>query len=122
MAVLYEILKLDPEATWPKRPELPPTTNVPADVPTPPSPRADDTESEVKPLEKSKTIWGGIIAWLGGMSAAFVNMFQYLATPWGFAALVFITLVLSIGLYLVIKGRLDVQKVLKHLSQDDADG
>jgi len=51
-----------------------------------------------------------------------MGSFQYIATPWGFAALVFIVGALSLGLYLVIKGRIDVNNIMKHLSQDDSDG
>lgn len=123
MAVLSEIMALDQEARFKTtqeeaKAEPPPPTPDEA-KPVPKSPRADDTESEVKPLQKSKVIWGGIITWLSGMASSLVNMFQYLATPWGFAALVFITLALSLGLYLIIKGRIDVQKLVVHLSQAD---
>lgn len=120
MAILNQIMAIDPEARFveqkPEPASPPPVPTVP-----PTSPRADDTEKEVKPLDKSKTIWGGIITWLGGMFGTFASMFQYIATPWGFAALVFITVALGLGLYLIIKGRIDVQKLVVHLSQDDSD-
>lgn len=120
MAVLREIMNIDASARFVEtRPEAAP---APAPVPTGPppiSPRADDTEAEVKPLTKSKTVWGGILSGLGGMAGTLAGAFQYIATPWGFAALVFIVTVIALGIYLVVKGRLDVQKVVKHLSQDD---
>lgn len=119
MAVLKQIMELDASArfgpTAPIAPEPPPLP----DTPPPLSPAANDTESEVKPVSKSKTIWGGLMAGLGGISGSILGAFQYIATPWGFAALVFLVLVISIGTYLVIKGRLDVQKVVKHLSLED---
>jgi len=121
MATLRQIMAQDPEAKFEVAVDVP-EPQKPADAPLPPSPKADDTVSEVKPLEKSKTIWGGIITWLGGMIGSISGIYQYIATPWGFAALVFITGALSIGLYLVIKGRIDVNNIMKHLSQDDSDG
>lgn len=123
MAVLSEIMAIDPEARFVEQ-KSEPVAPPPAPTPSPPpiSPRADDTEKEVKPITKSKAIWGGIITWLGGMASTILSAFQYIATPWGFAALVFITAVLGVGLYLIIKGRVDVQKLVVHLSQDDSDG
>jgi hypothetical protein len=43
-------------------------------------------------------------------------MFEYLATPWGFACFALLLIVLTIGFVLVIKGRVDVQKIVEHLS------
>jgi lysozyme family protein len=124
MALLRQIMAMDPTAKFDidAAPPLVPTDAPIQPEPTPASPKADDTVSQVKPLEKSKTIWGGIITWLSGISAAVMGSFQYIATPWGFAALVFIVGALSLGLYLVIKGRIDVNNIIKHLSQDDSDG
>jgi hypothetical protein len=57
MAVLKQMMALDPEVRFdaakpspPEPPEIPPV-----DTPPPPSPKAIDTESEVKPAAKSKT-------------------------------------------------------------------
>lgn len=122
MAMLSELMAIDPEARFVE--QQPEPAEPPPSVPTGPppiSPRADDTQAEVKPALKGKTIWGGVITWLGGMIGTFFGQFQYIATPWGFAAMVFITVALGLGLYLIIKGRLDVQKVVEHLSQDDDD-
>lgn len=120
MAILCEIMAIDATARFQEtRPEpTAPPPSVPK-APPPISPRADDTESDVKPLSKSKSIWGGVLTWISGMAGTLFSAFQYIATPWGFAALVLIIVTISIGLYLVVKGRFDVQKVIKHLSQDD---
>jgi putative chitinase len=75
---------------------------------------------DVKPLEKSKTIWGGILQWLGGTGATLFGAFQYIATPWGFAAFALIIAVISVGLFLVVKGRIDVNEIVKKLSNQDA--
>lgn len=103
-----------------EQPETPPQHKP---VQTPKEVETDRTQIEVpgaeKPMSESKTIWGGILAWLGGVGGSLIGAFEYIATPWGFAALVFIVLVISLGLYLVIKGRLDVQKVVRKLSGED---
>lgn len=77
-------------------------------------------QPEVKPIEKSKTIWGGVLQWFSGVGATLFGAFQYIATPWGFAAFALIILVISVGLFLVIKGRVDVQNVVKQLSDQNA--
>jgi putative chitinase len=82
---------------------------------------ADGDTSEAKPLEKSKTIWGGVISSLGGVFGTLFGAFQYIATPWGFAALVFIVAVIAFGLFMVIKGRIDSQTLIKQLMGDRAD-
>lgn len=120
MAVLKQIMALDPEASFVTKAKPESQVAPPPVEPAPPlSPRADDAESEVKPLGKSKTVWGGVAQWLAGVIATVGGMFQYIATPWGFAVTVLIIGSLSIGLYLVIKGRIDVNKIVKHLSQDE---
>jgi lysozyme family protein len=119
MAVLKELLALDPQArfkvsTLPKVP--PPVPTVPTEKP---SPKAEDTESQTKPLPKSKTIWGGLMTWLAGIGSAIGGLFDKLDNPYVLAAFVIVLILASVGLYLVIKGRIDVQKIIKHLSQDD---
>lgn len=90
------------------------------DVPPTYSPKATDpTEGDVKPLTKSKTIWGGVLSWFAGVGSTVAGMFEYLATPWGFAVFASLLVAVSIGAWLVIKGRVDVQKVVKHLSEED---
>lgn len=116
MAVLWAIMDLDKSARF----KAGTTPKVPKpDVPQGPSPRADDTEQEVTPVVKGKTIWGGFLTWAGGVIAAINGQWEHLATPWGFASLVVIILVLSLGLFLIVKGRLNLQNIIKHLSEDD---
>lgn len=116
MAVLKQIMALDASARFDApRPTVqePPPPIVPEEVP--PSPRADDEVSQVKPLTKSTTIWGGIGQWL---TTAGMSVFGWLqGIPW--QVVVACLLVGSVALYLVITGRLNVQKIIKHLSNDD---
>ena len=81
-----------------------------------PEPRADEP---VKPLKKSKTIWGGIIGWLTSIGSTIAGFFEHLDNPYTLTAFVVIVLVLSVAAYMVIKGRIDVQKIVKQLSGDD---
>lgn len=59
------------------------------------------------------------MAWLSGMSGAFAALFQRLDNAYTLAAFVIIVLAASVGAYLVIKGRVDVNKLVEHLSDDD---
>lgn len=126
MAVLRVLMDLDPTAKFakydarkpePKAPKPPPAT------PEQPSPKADDTQSQVKPVSKSKTIFGGIAGYLttaGAAIAGFIDKLGENPYAWGFVGIVLV--IGGICLYLVIKGRLDVQKIIEHLSQDDKGG
>jgi lysozyme family protein len=121
MAVLKQMMALDGEVRFnaaqpspPEPPEVPPL-----DAPPPLSGKAIDTETEVKPIAKSKTVWGGVLAWLSGMSGAVAAFFEHLDNPYTLAAFVIIALMASVGGYLVIKGRVDVNKIVEHLSDDD---
>ncbi len=78
---------------------------------------AKDVPPEPKPLAKSKTIWGGISQYLMTGGAAVLAFLQGLP-PWLIAA---ILVGGAVSLYLVIKGRIDVQKVLKQLVPEEAD-
>lgn len=123
MAVLRQVMSLDVEAKFTRaRVEAPPPEPPPPppSAPVPPSPSAVDTESQAPPLTTDKSIWGTLVSALSGIGAAITGMFQYLTTPWGFAAFVLIVLVIAVGTYLVISGRFDTQGIIRHLSQDDA--
>lgn len=116
-------LALDLARRYPRKLEVieepPAETATPAELePIGGSAKAPPEIPDANPPAKSRTIWGGVLAWLGGVSGSIFGMFEHLATPWGFAALVFIVAVISVGLYLVIKGRLDVQKVVKRLTEE----
>lgn len=120
MAVLKQIMSLDAEARFRKDkapiPSPPPTT----EPPQPKSPSATDTESQVPSLAGSKSIWGGILQALGAAGTGILGIFQYLTTPFGFAVFVILMLVIVVATYMVIKGRIDLQGIIKHLSQDDS--
>lgn len=114
MAVLRSIMDLDPNARF-KTPEK---TKAPESVPANDvtiSPKADDAESQVKPITKSKTMWGNTLQWLSGAGATF--MAALAGVPW--QVWVVLGILIAIGAFFVYKGRIDVQKVVQHLSQDD---
>lgn len=95
-------------------PDLP-DANEPID---PPKTRVPDAIPDASTLPKSKTVWGGILTWLGGIAGTIGGMFQYLATPWGFATFALIVVVASVGLYLVIKGRIDIGNLVARLKDE----
>jgi len=113
MAVLKQIMKLDSTAKFsasPQKPAAPPADETPTV-----SPKAEDNESQLKPLAKSKTMWGNTIQWLSGAGATV--MAALAGVPW--QVWVVIAVLIVIGAFLVYKGRIDVQKVVQHLSSDD---
>jgi hypothetical protein len=122
------LMDIEPTAKFVTHPGSPPPKLKPPPPPpaTPdqPSPKADDTLSQVQGrLPKSKTIWGGVIGYLTTAVTAIGGVIDKLGDnpyAWGFLGLVLTAG--GIGLYLVIKGRIDVQKLIEHLSQDDKDG
>lgn len=119
MAVLKQIMVMDAEATFETQQVAPPEPPVAKDEATPISPRADDTESEVKPLAKSKSVWGGLIGWVTSAGSAFFGLFDKLNNPYTLAAFALIVVIASVAAYLVIKGLIDVNAIVKHLSEDD---
>lgn len=132
MTVLRALMDLDSDASFDDVAKPPKSDDVddtaPDDTAEPEadeepssySPKAGDPDAaDVKPLVKSKTIWGGILSWFAGMGSTIAGMFEYLATPWGFAIFATLLTVISVGAFLVIKGRIDVQKLVDHLSPDD---
>lgn len=121
MAVLKQIMMLDPEAKFRKAKSEPIPPPPPSSAPPPTSPSASDTEKNVPPVTQSKTIWGGILSALSGMAGTIAGAFQYLNNPYALSALIVVVAVIGIATYLVVKGRLDSQAIIKHLSQDDSD-
>lgn len=97
---------LAPQDTAP-RPDLDPDDVAPKGMPEPVEP---------KPLTKSKTMWGNTVQWLSGGFATF--MAALAGVPW--QVWVVLAVLIAIGAFLVYKGRIDVQKVVQHLSQGDA--
>lgn len=100
---------LEPEPTTEPTPGPAPKTDIV--VPEKTSPKAVDTESNVKPMSHSKTIWGGVLSAFATVAGAIGN-----ANPW-----VILILVVAAGVagYLVFRGRFDTQKIIEHLSDDD---
>lgn len=91
--------------------ELPPET-----TPEKPAPQPDPDKS----MTKSKTVWGGIIAWFSGNFGFLSSIWEKIDNPYALAAFGALFSATTIGLILVIKGRIDVQKVVQKLSGDDA--
>jgi lysozyme family protein len=120
MAVLKQIMELDATARFrPARPvpapELQPEPEDDDGEDPPISPPARDTEGQVKPLPRSKTIWGGVLQWFASAGAAIVAALA--GVPW--QVWVVLLLFAALGVYLVIKGRIDVDRIVRHLSDDD---
>jgi lysozyme family protein len=125
LAVLKQLMALDSDArfvvdTDAAPQEAPPIVVAKPDVVVPPpiSPRADDTVDEIKPLAKSNTMWGGIVGFLSTIASSVAGMFAYLNNPYTLAAFITVVVIAVVGFYLVIKGRIDVNMMVKHLSED----
>lgn len=118
MATLRMLMDLDSDVVFAGAAvpaPVPVPTPAPAEPPmVPQSPRADDTETDVKPLGKSKTIWSSIGQWFATNLASFFGFIDK-HPEYVIGFLVFS----SALLFLVITGRINVQKIMKHLSQDD---
>lgn len=122
MAVLRMLMDLDSDVVFAGVP-----ATVPAPVPSPPlaptdppkSPRADDTETNVKPLSQSMTIRGLILKMTGLVTGGAAIFLDFLKTPFGFATFCVAIGAIGLGFVMVLKGRIDVQNMLKHLSIDD---
>jgi lysozyme family protein len=125
MAVLKQIMELDATARFrPARPvpapEPQPEPEDDEDEDPPISPPARDTEGQVKPLPRSKTIWGGVLSFFTTVGTAIAGFFAQLGdSPVAIVLVLALVIAAGVGLYLVIKGRIDIQKIVKHLSDDD---
>lgn len=123
MAVLKMVMKLDKDARFIEakagtdEATAPPPV-LPPDAAPPLSPAATDTEESVKPLAKSKTIWGGIIGSLSGFGGVLAALFQHLNNPYTLAAFLVVVVGIAVGFFLVIKGRIDVNAIVEHLTDD----
>ena len=107
---------------------LPPMPEVPKTAPAPHASRdvversakAPEERPGVPSLPKSTTIWGGITAVLSGMGGTIAGFFDRLNNPYTLAAFVIIVLVICVGGYFILTGRLNVQKKLEDLATRDA--
>ena len=144
MAVLKELMQIDPEAVF-TTPVVAAASLVvstdPKDVPSQMSPKAGDddggdtdadalvstdtpklsphagdTTDEVKPLVKSKTVWGGLMGYATTVGSTVFGLFEKLDNPYTLTAFIVIIVVASGAAYLVIKGRIDVNKIVEHLA------
>lgn len=116
MAVLRQIMELDATAKFSAAAPKPVTQPAPKpSIDDAPSPKAEDDERNVKPIAKSKTVWGGLLQGIAGVGATVMGFLQ--GIPW--QAWVVLGVLILVGLVLVLKGRIDVQKVVQHLSNDD---
>jgi lysozyme family protein len=83
------------------------------------SAKAIPPEQEIKPLEKSKTIWGGILGFLGTIGASIGGLFSNLNNQYALIAFLSIFGLIGAGaLALVLRGRIDVQKVLEDMKDE----
>lgn len=124
MAVMKMVMDMDPSAKFPAPSGVPVIVGAPTPAPAAPgdaplSPKADDTESNVKPLTKSKTMLGNVIGYLTSVGGAFFGLFDKLDNPYTLTAFLVIVVIASIAAYLIFKGRIDVNNIVKHLSEDD---
>ena len=108
---------------------LPPMPEAPKTAPAPVEAKRDVIERgakapeerpEVPSLPKSTTIWGGITAVLSGMGGTIAGFFDRLNNPYTLAAFVIIVLVICVGGYFILTGRLNVQKKLEDMATRDA--
>ena len=121
MAVLKRVMDLDTDATWPSAPKLapaPPTVVAKDDPIEQSSPKAVDTEDTIKPLMESRTMWGGGLTVATGALSSVGGFLSNLDSPYALAGFGALLLVVLIGGYLVISGRLNVQAMVKHLADD----
>lgn len=95
----------EPAPTQPTAPENAPTDS-PESLPT------------VRPAHRSKTVLGGILTWLSSVGVSIGGAFQYINNPWTFGAFLAVVVLASIGLYLVLSGRLELVKLVGRLSDD----
>lgn len=82
--------------------------------------KAPEEKPEIPTLPKSQTLWGGLVAWLGGMGGTIAGFFQYLNNPYTLAAFIFIVAVICVGGYFILTGRLNLQKKIEDLAARNA--
>ena len=82
--------------------------------------KAPEEKTEVPSLPRSQTLWGGLTAVLGGLGSTIAGFFDKLNNPYTLAAFIFIVLVICVGGYFILNGRLNVQKKLEDMATRDA--
>lgn len=74
-----------------------------------------DPGPSVRPAHKSKLVRGGILAWLSSVGSSGVGILSYLNNPYVLAAFVIVIVLASIGLWLVLSGRIELKKLVEQL-------
>ncbi len=107
---------------------LPPMPEAPKTAPAPVETKRDVIERGAKapeekpvvpPVANESTSWGGITAILSGLGGTIAGFFDKLDNPYTLAAFVAILLVICVGGYLILTGRLNLQKKLEDLKTKD---
>jgi lysozyme family protein len=128
MAVLWAVMELDPEARFEEAPPTAPASQepdqeqAPEEEPVPPqqSPKAHDTETgQQGRLKVSRTMWGGVLQYGAGAWAAVEGFWDKINDPIHLTMFLAILGLGSGALYMVITGRINVQKLVAHLAYDD---
>lgn len=136
MAVLKQLLLLYPhDVRWtrsapivPPPPPQPPAAPiiepkpepVEAEAQAPMSPAAvDKVDGQVRPASRSKTVWGALMGYGATVVTAITNALAYLNNPYTLAAFALVIIIASIGLWLVLSGRLELKKLVEHLAEDE---
>lgn len=84
-------------------------------------PRGNDAPppAEIKSLGWSKTIISAVTNYFGGLGATIMGFFDKLHDPFYLAAFCLIILFLTFVTIMIIKGRIDVQKIVKAFAQGE---
>lgn len=119
MAVLRAIMDLCPDARF----DYPAVQSEPLDIEKPDapviSPKADDVGSAgMRPISRSRIVWGTITTFIGGVVTNGLSLFGFVNNPYAFAAFVLLFLAMALAVVLVIRGYVDVSKLVHHLSEE----
>lgn len=123
MAVLKTLMQICPDARFDDVPPdaAPAPTSLPApqSAPAPVSPKAQDEETRIPPLNRSRTIWGGLASFATTVVTTVTGFFDRLSNPYTLAAFLALLACAGLALWLVLSGRINAQKVIAHLAEDD---
>ena len=126
MAVLRMLLELDPEASFAPLTVQPAAMadEEDADDETPMSPKADDVETQAHPtviglITKSNTMRGTLLSWGAAISGWFSAFMDKLHDPVYLALFLVGVGVTCYATWLAVSGRINVEKLVAHLSEDN---
>jgi lysozyme family protein len=125
MAILRAILDME-KIALPGDGGKPIPVPAPAPAPTPPpipqTPKAEDPPgATVRPPARSRSIWGAIVSGASGIGGAVSAAFAYLNNPYALGAFAMLCVLIVVGVYLQIRGYIDVRKVVLHLQDEGED-